>query len=221
MILMNLPWLNTIQPSVVSFLIPEADVRVVIIDHDRFFIDGLRHVLNSHFSQGMHVVEEGEQYVLRADIVIRGQVVGEHWGGHVSHLAGSVGRTAAWLDLREGGGRPDSVWRGGRCYAGTLYRTERVAALVEKLKLALSVRETLARTEGRCRQCEERHLTERERCVMRLMGYGLSQGQISHTLGIHPKTVSAHKCSGMRKLGLRRTVDLFLWLRQSCLSQCD
>lgn len=55
-------------------------------------------------------------------------------------------------------------------------------------------------------------LTPREIEVMQYFHEGLGPGDIACALGIHMKTVSAHKCNAMNKLGFSKTSELWKWL---------
>lgn len=57
-------------------------------------------------------------------------------------------------------------------------------------------------------------ITRREREVLQAIAAGLSPTQIARKLQISTKTVSAHKQTSMRKLGLQRSHDLYHWLWQ-------
>lgn len=65
---------------------------------------------------------------------------------------------------------------------------------------------------GECDRCELR-LTPRERAVILLLGDGLSPVQVADRLCISHKTVSSHKRAAMRKLRLRRTTELYHWVK--------
>lgn len=51
-------------------------------------------------------------------------------------------------------------------------------------------------------------LTRRESEIAKLIGEGLTGGEIAETLVISPKTVERHRANILRKLGARRTVDI-------------
>jgi DNA-binding NarL/FixJ family response regulator len=55
---------------------------------------------------------------------------------------------------------------------------------------------------------EERHLTEREHQVLRLIVDGKSNKEIALELGISPKTVSVHRTNVMTKFNVQNTVEL-------------
>ncbi|AKG69586.1 TPA: helix-turn-helix transcriptional regulator [Serratia fonticola] len=55
-------------------------------------------------------------------------------------------------------------------------------------------------------------LTFREGQILTAIAQGLQPKMIARQLGMHPKTVSTHKCAAMRKLGFSRNHELYLWL---------
>lgn len=60
-------------------------------------------------------------------------------------------------------------------------------------------------------------LTRREKEILSLISRGYSNNEISGQLSISNKTVSAHKCRAMRKLGIARKTELYHWLRKDGL----
>jgi len=57
-----------------------------------------------------------------------------------------------------------------------------------------------------------KRLSPREKLILQHLFDGLNLSQISSLLDISIKTTSAHKCSAMRKLGVRSDLDLYLAL---------
>lgn len=56
------------------------------------------------------------------------------------------------------------------------------------------------------------HLTPREREVLQGLSWELTPNQIAQKLSLNVKTVSTHKLTAMRKLGFRRSSELYYWL---------
>ncbi len=186
-------------------------VHLFVFDRDRFFIDGLMKAACAYFRHKFWQVYVTDHNRRDSDITIVIQ----------GRMAGCKGATPVrnppviWFNLREKRERVQAADGQCSCYAGMIYLTDSVDTVIEKLAEAFLLHEQDAGVKGGCRQCEGWGLTSRERRVISLIGNGLTPGEVARILNIHPKTVSAHKCTGMRKLGLRRTVDLFHWLRQS------
>jgi DNA-binding NarL/FixJ family response regulator len=59
-----------------------------------------------------------------------------------------------------------------------------------------------------------RPLTSREYEVARLVGEGLTNGEIADTLGIAPKTASSHVEHILSKLGASRRTEIATWASQ-------
>lgn len=95
----------------------------------------------------------------------------------------------------------------------TVYRSDCVDTVIETLVMAYRVREHGVEGQEMSRQPKNSEFTPQERRVIHHIGCGLDPKAIARVLAIHPKTVSAHKCNVMRKLGLRRTQDLYRWLQ--------
>jgi DNA-binding NarL/FixJ family response regulator len=53
-------------------------------------------------------------------------------------------------------------------------------------------------------------LTARERAVLKQIGRGASSKEAGATLGISSRTIEFHRANIMRKLGVRKIVDLML-----------
>ncbi|WP_411751851.1 response regulator transcription factor [Serratia sp. (in: enterobacteria)] len=62
-------------------------------------------------------------------------------------------------------------------------------------------------------------LTPRERQVLQWIRRELTPNQIANRLSLSVKTVSTHKLTAMRKLGFKRSSELYYWLLQGGLGQ--
>lgn len=72
---------------------------------------------------------------------------------------------------------------------------------------------------GECIHCTSIRLTKREFEVMDYLKQACSVAHLSVCMGISDRTISAHKQSVMRKLGFRRNVELYSWLRRDGLKK--
>jgi two-component system, NarL family, response regulator NreC len=64
-------------------------------------------------------------------------------------------------------------------------------------------------------------LTAREREVLHLAAEGLGNTEVAERLGISPRTTETHRATFMRKLGLRRQVDLIRYALRRGILQLD
>lgn len=94
---------------------------------------------------------------------------------------------------------------------GIIYRDDKVSDVMKTVEQALhhrKKREDMLKYYWR----DIRRLTVQERRILRYMSEGLSYEQIANELSINTKTVSTHKCTIMRKLDMKRNVELHHWL---------
>lgn len=69
----------------------------------------------------------------------------------------------------------------------------------------------------RCPRCSPT-LTPRELQVLAIMEQGRLGQQAARLMNLSPKTISAHKCSAMSKLGFIRSTELYHWLQSGGLN---
>jgi DNA-binding NarL/FixJ family response regulator len=69
----------------------------------------------------------------------------------------------------------------------------------------------------RCPRCASA-LTPREWQVLAAIEQGRIVKQVAQLMNLAPKTVSAHKCNAMAKLGLIRNTELYHWLQNGGLN---
>ncbi|HGM5596945.1 TPA: response regulator transcription factor, partial [Serratia marcescens] len=195
----------------------ESTITLAFIDNDRFFIEGLQRLLLAYFSRrGMRVQLLDAAQAHRADMVF--QSVERDWQARFCLCSVSGSRPINFA-LREPG---DTRWRDKpRCIseAGVIFRNDSPGSVVGQLDLALAG--MAARAYGgearRCHWCERQRITRREQDVMRYLACELPQTTIARNLHLSVKTVSNHKQAAMRKLGFKRNVDLYHWLRMGGL----
>ncbi|WP_447873181.1 response regulator transcription factor [Serratia fonticola] len=90
-------------------------------------------------------------------------------------------------------------------------RVDEVKALITRGFQLLENR--VSHDTGKCIHCTSIRLTKRELEVMEYLKQACSVAHLSVCMGISDRTISAHKQSVMRKLGFRRNVELYSWLR--------
>lgn len=81
---------------------------------------------------------------------------------------------------------------------------ERFTLLLEKILKEKESKKT-------CIVCRGK-LTRREKQILNKFSEGLSASEIAKNIGLHVKSVSQHKRNSMRKLSLRNTKELLIWL---------
>jgi DNA-binding CsgD family transcriptional regulator len=190
-------------------------ITVCILDVNRFFAQGIQHILELHLQhegQGVRFVDEHE--VARADLVFRSESKG--WPLKLCH-AGQQDKPVASVYIII---RTTSTERAGYCWReqGSLSRHSRpqmlLALIDEWLKL-----ESKPLPPALCPCCMSLSLTEREVEVMRFMSWEMTPKSLPRYLNISQKTVSTHKRAVMRKLGFKRNTELYHWLRLGGLDQ--
>lgn len=102
------------------------------------------------------------------------------------------------------------------CGAGILYRHQPMQAIEALLNRALYLPEEGASFAGKCR-CTSA-LTHREAEVLQCLALGMSGHDTAGHLGIHDKTVHAHKRNAMRKLSIKSNQELYQWMAQGGVS---
>lgn len=190
-------------------------VKVLIIDKDEYFMEGLRRVISDFYLSRDTVVRFVEQprSGFSADIIF--QAIG--YGVTVD----------VWKTLQQGISPPlfflirdqrevrlshqfQSVRKNG-----TLYRHQSIDAV----KLLLSVQQRQPPSAGI--NTDNQHLTLREREVLRCLKQGKSLMETANEMSLKDKTVSTHKRAAMRKLNFKRNHELYHWLLQGGLGSME
>lgn len=190
-------------------------ITVCILDANRFFAQGIQHILVPHFQrQGQGVCFVDEQEAARADLVFRS--VRKGWPLQLCR-PGEPEKPAAPVYIAI---RATKTERTRHCWReqGSLWR--RACA-----QMLLALVDEGLKAQGKpvppalCPCCMSLSLTEREQEVMRYMSWELAPKSLPQYLNISHKTVSSHKRAVMRKLGFRRNAELYHWLRLGGLDQ--
>lgn len=186
--------------------------KLYVVDPDQYWVQGVIKAL-SHYLDTTYRWRRGTKtfpadgtgvMIIASDRLFKIQ--------HGSRLGNVL-----WLPVRDKGRDGTTEQPPGGYDTHTVYRCDRVDTVIEKLVIASRGREHGIEGREIYRPPQHTAFTSQEQCVIRLIGCGLAPKAIARALGIHPKTVSAHKCNVMRKLGLRRTQDLYRWLQLSGL----
>ncbi|EKS6740490.1 LuxR family transcriptional regulator [Enterobacter ludwigii] len=94
---------------------------------------------------------------------------------------------------------------------GVIYRDDKINDVIRMVEYAIhhrKRREDIVRYYRR----DIQKLTCQERKILNYIREGLSYEQIANELRINTKTVSTHKCTVMRKLDMKRNIELHHWL---------
>jgi len=95
----------------------------------------------------------------------------------------------------------------------TIYQKEiSLGAEVESLKKILDTVYTASLENIYSERLSRSVITRRERQILQALATQLSVKQIADFLGLSRKTVCTHKYTAMKKLGFKRTNDLYHWL---------
>ncbi|MCQ4107085.1 LuxR C-terminal-related transcriptional regulator [Erwinia persicina] len=95
------------------------------------------------------------------------------------------------------------------CRAGIIKRRDNINTVRQLIETAFKKHNDSATDEALYKSPS---LTFREGQILTAIAQGLQPKRIAMQLGVHIKTVSAHKCAAMRKLGFSRNHELYLWL---------
>ncbi|OQV35960.1 hypothetical protein BV901_10300 [Serratia nematodiphila] len=187
-------------------------VTVLIQDQDRFFAQGIEHLLRSHFSRkGREIRVVAPNCLEVVDLLILVERAG--WPLHPCRLSSRTcrhGRTAIIVVT-------EAITRKRRhrspCLSelGVLERRDAPEVVLNLADRMLPLQKEVLTTSDICVRCAMM-LTPREHQVLRCMSCGLTASRVAWVLKITEKTVSAHKRSAMRKLGFRRSGELYQWL---------
>jgi DNA-binding CsgD family transcriptional regulator len=188
-------------------------VKVLLIDKDEYFMEGLRQVISDFYLSKDTVVRFVEQPLpgFSADIIF--QAIG--YGVTVN----------VWKMLQQGISPPLFFLIRDRREVqlshlfqplqknGTLYRHQSVDAVKRLLAM-----QQLSSSEI---NVNNHSLTPRERQVLRWLGQGKSLLETANKLSLKDKTVSTHKRTAMRKLNFKRNHELYHWLLQGGLTNLE
>lgn len=196
-------------------------ITVAILENDRFFVQGIQHILLTYFhAKGVtpHFVEESE--ALQADLVLLPKYKSLPLMLCLHHSPGTLS-VPVYITISD-------VWPDRQLYAschlvlGGIERRACPLTLLQAVERGLKASKSRERAPPKiCSQCMTQVLTARERDVMRGMAWGISQTCLPQYLDISPKTISTHKRTVMRKLGFRRNAELYHWLRLGGLKQIE
>lgn len=184
-------------------------IVIALGDSDHFFIQGMQYILKAYFhTKGVPIVfmPFTSAHVIdlnRADLIVKGAT---DWV-RVGYERQTI------VIVRK------NVLEGDETFSlrGIISRRENpeaVAHLLDELFDSSS-------TNQLHHNAAYAKISAREREVLRGIAAELTPYQIGKSLQISTKTVSTHKYAAMRKLGLKRTHDLYNWLLHGGMTSED
>lgn len=191
-------------------------VKVLVLDGDKYFIEGLRHVVSDFYLGKGMVVKFIEWPVTQISVDIIFLSIG--YGvvsGIFKKLNPGMPLPKIFLIRDSKGTRLSHIFKSVR-KNGALYRNQPIDVVNSMLEEALFLQRAPASNvtlDGVIRI-----LTLREREVLQCLEQGKSLFEVAVIMKIMNKTVSSHKRSAMRKLNLKRNQELYYWLLQGGLS---
>lgn len=192
-------------------------VTVLIQDPNCFFALGIEYLLQGYFSsQGREVRMVTPAYLEVVDLLIQVEPAG--WSLHPCRLLGRPWRHrhTAVIAVSEAMARKPRHRPSCQSELGVLRRRDAPDAVLNLVDRMLTRQGNAPAAPEMCARCSMM-LTPREHQVLRCMSCGLTANRVAWVLKITAKTVSAHKRSAMRKLGFRRSGELYHWLLQGGL----
>ncbi|MGQ5793280.1 response regulator transcription factor [Serratia sp. IR-2025] len=188
---------------------------VAIQDTNRFFAYGVEQILRGYFTQRGLAVQfvSGSSHAV-ADLTVR--EFDKTWPLRPCRVFWWEEPTGMLISVR-------NTIPGGRMLkpacANELGVLGRKGSPAELLLLVESLCREMAKgrqQRAHCARCFQA-LTPREVEVLNCLRGEFGPSQVSRMLGLSPKTVSTHKRTAMRKLGVQRNSELYQWLRQGGL----
>lgn len=191
---------------------------VAIQDNNRFFAQGIEHLLRDYFTRhGREVQLVGAPYSEMVDLLIltesaRGAVP----PCRLMDVPWRDGQTAI-ITIREPQHQPELLMSPCLSRRGVIGRRDKLSTATHLIERALEWQGDGAHLQAKCERCTQT-LTRLEFEVLRCMHYELEPAQASRILHITPKSFSGHKRMAMRKLGFKSNQELCQWLRQGGLN---
>ncbi|MEX3174707.1 response regulator transcription factor [Serratia quinivorans] len=190
-------------------------LQVLITDQDQFFAIGLKKLLTEHFHPKditLRFLHHPMSYPL-ADLIF--------WAsGHSNSMLPRGLLTDRYLSSRlfiltSGDNTPLM----DRVLHRAFDRTKPCSVLLAMVEKAICKKPPSSQAEQVAVNNPMALLTPREKEVMYYLSWGLKVRNIANNMQVHEKTISSHKRAAMRKLQLKRTTDLHLWLLNNPMMQ--
>lgn len=189
----------------------KSPIDIAILDIDNYFLLGLKALLTQHFSRkGESVRFLSDRYRAAALLVIQGDKANRM----AYHCRYASARQQHVIMVQETAQRE---------LPACLSEQSRITREVTRQTLLAEVERVLEIRNGpapplSCPRCAC-ILTNREWQVLSAIRRCMVPYQVADYLNLSIKTISAHKCNAMNKLGFHRNSELYQWLRQGGLEQ--
>ena len=205
-------------------LAPMKTVKVLIMDKNKYFMEGLRCVISDfHLSKDI-TVKFIDWPECRGSVDILFQsigygVMGDVWKTPQLRIPHSGMASPLLFLIRDSKDtRLSHIFQSVR-QCGTVYRNQPVDTVNRMLEEAMFVQGSLASSVNLTEVIQQ--LTLREREVLQYMIKGKSLIETASVMRLKNKTVSTHKRSAMRKLNFKRNQELYHWLLQGGLDRSE
>lgn len=191
-------------------------ITVLLIDGNKYFLDGLRYVIDDVHRHENIVVNYIYQPIsgLSVDIVFQAICYGVTVDVR-RYLQPGIPPPLMFFIRDKRDPRLSHVFQGVR-KNGTLYRHQSIDDVRNMLEAAMFMRR-FQLPRGDYTVAEP--LTYRESEVLRYLRQGRSPTDTARVMKLQVKTVSSHKRSAMRKLNFKRNHELFHWMLQGGLTR--
>jgi DNA-binding NarL/FixJ family response regulator len=186
-------------------------VNIYINDENLAFQAGLRAAINNHYNHKGIVVNFLRNNCNHTTIDLVIQSIGSGISSLSLYARQYEVQHKQWVAICEKSERRIISAAKYTNLLGIIYRDDKVNDIIKTVEQALHHRkkkEDMIKYYWR----DIRRLTQQERRILCYMKEGLSYEQIANELCINTKTVSTHKCTVMRKLDMKRNVELHHWL---------
>ncbi|CNI19950.1 response regulator transcription factor [Yersinia mollaretii] len=186
-------------------------LRILIVDQNNFFVEGLKHAIKKHcLAKGMSVIFMSQKL--------------SHPTANLIFWAPSDPTNLVPVGLQgEGNNKSQLIMVISQQEINSVkhqtpwvfYRNQSLGTLLALVDQALKASAIKGNKKESEKQRDISHLnilTRRQKQVIRYVSEGVCPSKIADNLQIHEKTVSSHKRSAMKRLQLNKTTDLYYWL---------
>lgn len=182
-------------------------IRITILDTDNYFIQGVITLLQQHFSHSATTIKcLPYSKISQAKLIIVSEQLRPLLACHHAFSQQSL------VVIQ------DQAWQ--RIYhTGNSLPLHRNIAIRSFLHHIDNIFNTIRKNPQKVSPPRVKTLSHRELQILSAIDKGLSQKQTSEKLGLHIKTISAHKRSAMKKLGMQRNHELYNWLRHKGMNK--